>query len=186
MPALPKHQPQQTTWKRPTTPAVSVHYPSSHMAVDATKPSAQPEPSGGNNNKKRTRVAANSSLHQSSAGLQEADVEARHQAEAQGLRQHAGGELGSSAGGNSAGGTHYHPQGLKPTPVARALAGPTVHILVEGYVSSCTDACLKYKVLQACCWPVASGLASVCIAQLPAKLLLHVLHMHKRCIISKV
>jgi len=76
-------------------------------------------------------------------------LEARQEAEAQGLRQHAGGGLGSSAGGNSADGTHYKPQGLKPTPVARALAGPTVHLLVEGYVSSCTDARLKYKVLQA-------------------------------------
>ena len=119
------------------------------MAADASQPSAQPEPSGEHNNKKRRRVATNSSLHQSSAGLQEADVEAGHQAEAQGLRQHAGGNLGSSAGGNSAEGPHYNPQGLKPTAVARALAGPTVHILIEGYVSSCTYACLKYKVLQA-------------------------------------
>lgn len=76
-------------------------------------------------------------------------MEARHQAEAQGLRQHAEGGLGSSAGGNSGNEAHCNPQGLKPTPVARALAGPTVHILVEGYVSSCTDICLKYKVLQA-------------------------------------
>ncbi len=121
------------------------------MAADATKPSAQPEPSGGNNKKKRRRVAANSSLHQSSVGLQEADVEARQEAEAeaQGLRQHAGRGLGLSAGGNGAEGTHYHPLGLKPTPVARALAGPTVHLLVEGYVSSWTDASLKSKVLQA-------------------------------------
>ena len=153
MPALPKHQPQQTTWKQPTTPAVSVHYPtpSSRMAADASTPSAQPEPPGGNNKKKRRRVATTSSLHQSSAGLQEADVEVRQEveAEAQGLGQHAGGGLRSSAGEDSAEGTHYNPQGLKPTPIARALAGPTVHILVEGYVSSCTDARLKYKVLQA-------------------------------------
>ncbi|KAL0040428.1 hypothetical protein WJX77_006750 [Trebouxia sp. C0004] len=136
MPALPKHQPQQTTWKKkPTTPAVSVHYPipPSRMAADATKPLAQPEPSGGNNNKKRRMVAAHRSLHDSPAGLQEADVEARHQAEPQGLRQRAGGDLESSAGVNSAEGTHYNPQGLGPTPAARALAGPTVHILVEGY-----------------------------------------------------
>ncbi len=115
------------------------------MAADATKPSAQSEPPGGNNKKKRRRVATNSSLHQSSVGLQETAVEARQEAEAeaQGLRQHAGGRVGSSAGGNSAEGTHYNPQGLRPTPVARALAGPTVHILVEGYVSSCTDACLE-------------------------------------------
>ncbi len=145
MPALPKHQPQQTTWKTSTTPAISVHYPipSSRVAADATKPSAQPEPSGGNNKKRRRRVARTSSLHQSSVGLQEADVEARQEAEAeaQALRQHAGGGLGSSAGPHRAQGTHYNPHGLKPTPVARALAGPTVHILVEGYVSSCTDAC---------------------------------------------
>lgn len=151
MPALPKHQPQQTTWKKPTTPAVSVHYPipSSCIAADASTPSAQPEPPGGNNKKKRRRVATNSSLHQSSADLQEADLEARQEAEAQGLGQHARGGVGSNAGGNRVQGTHYNPQGLKPTPGARALAGPTVHRLVEGYVSSCTDACLKYKVLQA-------------------------------------
>ena len=29
----------------------------------------------------------------------------------------------------------YRVQGLRPIPVARALAGPTVHILLEGYVS---------------------------------------------------
>ena len=146
MPALPKYQPQQATWKKPTTPAVSVHYPipSSRTAADATKPSAQPA-SSGENNKKRSRVAITSSLHQSSAGLQEADAEARPEAEAQGLGQRAGGGLGSSAGEISAEKTHYNPQGLKPTPVARPLAGPTVHILVEGYVSSCTDAYLKQK-----------------------------------------
>ncbi|KAA6417388.1 MAG: hypothetical protein FRX49_12637 [Trebouxia sp. A1-2] len=135
MPALPKHQSQQATWKTPTTPAISIDYPipSSHMAAGATEPSAQPEPSGGDNNKKRRRAATNSSLHPSCADLQEADMEARHQAEAQGLRQHAEGGLGSSAGGNSGNEAHCNPQGLKPTPVARALAGPTVHILVEGY-----------------------------------------------------
>lgn len=149
MPALPKHQPQQTTWKKPTTPAISIHYPipSSRFTAGSTEPSAQPEPSGGNNKKEHRRIIANSSMHQSAAGLQEADVEARRQAEAQGFRQHARGDLGSSAEGNSAEGTHYNPQGLKPTPAARPLAGPTVHILVEGYVRSCTDACLKFKVL---------------------------------------
>ena len=147
MPALPKHQPQQATWGKPTTPAVSVHYPipASRTAADATKPSAQPASSGENNKKKRWRVATTSSLHQSSAALQEADAEARPEAEAQGLGQRAGGGLGSSAGEISAEKTHYNPQGLKPTPVARPLAGPTVHILVEGYVSSCTDAYLKQK-----------------------------------------
>ena len=30
---------------------------------------------------------------------------------------------------------HYRPQGLRPTPAAQGLAGPTVHILLEGYVS---------------------------------------------------
>lgn len=30
---------------------------------------------------------------------------------------------------------HYRAEGLRPRPAARALAGPTVHMLQEGYVS---------------------------------------------------
>ena len=32
-------------------------------------------------------------------------------------------------------GPHYRPEGLRPSPAACALAGPTVHMLLEGYVS---------------------------------------------------
>lgn len=146
MPALPKHQPEGATWKKPNGPGgspISIHYPGppSLNAVGPPKHAVQPAASGQHNKAKKWKMAKSGPL-QSLPRPQaaEAEAEARGEAGAWGRRQQLGHDLPSREGVADSGkaeASHYHPQGLKPTPVARALAGPTVHILVEGYVSYC-------------------------------------------------
>ena len=144
MPALPRHQPEGATWKKPIGSGgspISIHYPDppSLRAVSPPEHAVQPAASR-QHNKGKKRKMAKSGILQSLPSPQAAETEARGEAGAWGRTQQVGHDLHlreGTAGSGEAEASHYTPQGLKPTPVARALAGPTVHILVEGYVSHC-------------------------------------------------
>lgn len=146
MPALPKHQPEDATWKKPNGPGgspISIHYPAppSQRAVSPPEHAAQPAASRQHNKGKKRKMAKSGTLQSlPSPQAAEAEAEARGEARAWGRTQQVGHDLQpreGTAGSGKAEASHYAPQGLKPTPVARALAGPTVHMLVEGYVSNC-------------------------------------------------
>ncbi len=130
LPALPKHQPELATWQQLAIPSISVHYPVPPQLADGSshKPGSNAAPSGGGRKKQQQHAESN-----------RPPPEVGCEAEVDGLAYQAhGADLGSRPAGiansRNAQAPHYRPQGLKPTPVARALAGPTVHILVEGYV----------------------------------------------------
>ena len=144
MPPLPKLQPEGATWKNPSRPggsSISIHYPAPppQRAVSSPQPVVQPSASGQHKQAKKRKMAR-SALLQSVPSPQAGEDEANGDAEAYGKTQQVGHDLQSReevANSGKAEASHYTPQGLRPTPAARALAGPTVHILVEGYVSHC-------------------------------------------------
>ena len=135
LPALHTHQPTYATWQKPITPPVSIHYPKPQKAAHSqiSKPkrvTEQPTPAAATRpaDQEPTRSGAETdpatAVGPSSSNLDfEDDVGEFEDA--------AASDYGTSDE------AHYQPQGLKPSPVARALAGPTVHLLLEGYVSPC-------------------------------------------------
>lgn len=130
MPSPPEHEPEGGTWRTAPPPGISIHYPTPKKT-----------------RRKRRRQGRVS--QQPSAARLDDDVSAMATSEDERFQDASDVSTVQSAseaetdpeamyGHSIPNSPRYDPKGLQPTPAARPLAGPTVHMILEGYVSTFT------------------------------------------------